>query len=257
MTQKMLKGLAATVTLAVSLAILAGCGTLIPKKVEFFQKKVQAVPEKTAKDLEVERQAAYAASLAARLTVDAAVKNNDPATVVTPAKNTEALTAAVSTSLGPPQTIPSGAVTNLANKVIENRAELDRKVARYADKVEPLVGKKIEGTGLIRIPYFVYIGGIALVIFLVWTGLKLYGSVNPVVGLGTNVVGRVSGSVLSGAVSELSKGGELFKEKVAESELTAEVKAKVLELFSHAHAKAQDKSTQDIVKALTVKPTQA
>jgi len=230
---------------------------LIPKKVELFQKKVKAVPEKTASDLETERQAAYAASLAARITVDAVINNNDPTNVVTPAKNTEALTAAVSTSLGPPQSIPSGAVTNLANSVIENKAELNRKIARYADKVEPLVGKKIEGTGLIRIPYFVYIGLIALAIFLVWTGLKIYGAVNPVVGLGTNVVGRVGSSVLSGAVSELSKGGELFKEKVQNSELTAELKSKVLDLFSHAHAQAQDKSTQDIVKALTVKPTQA
>ncbi len=252
MTLKTLKGLAIIATLVA----LAGCGTLIPKKVEFFQKKVQAVPEKTASELETERQAAYAAALSARITVDAVVRNNDPTNVVTPAKNTEALTAAVSTSLGPPQDIPSGNVTNLANKVIENKAELDRKVARYSDKVQPLVGKKIEGTGLIRIPYFVYIGGIVLIIVIAWSVLKLYGSVNPVVGLGTNVVGRVSGKVLSGAVSELSKGGELFKEKVQNSELTAELKAKVLELFSHAHAKAQDKSTQDIVKALTVKPTQ-
>lgn len=256
MTQKILKGLAVTATLVVSLAMLAGCGTLIPKRVEFFQKKVQAVPEKTASDLEAERQAAYAASLSARITVDAAIENHDPATVVTPAKNTEALTAAVSTSLGPPNSLPSGAVTNLANKVIENKAELNRKVARYADKVEPLVGKKIEGTGLIRIPYFVYIGAIVLIIFIAWTALKLYGAVNPVVGLGTNVVGRVGSSLLSGAVSELSKGGELFKDKVVHSELTAEVKAKVLELFSHAHASAQDQSTKGIVKALTVKPTQ-
>jgi len=242
--------------LVASLVMLVGCGTLIPKKVEFFQKKVKAVPEKTASDLEAERQAAYAASLTARLTVDAAISNNDPASVVTPAKNTEALTTAVSTSLGPPQSLPAGAVTNLANRVIENKAELNRKIARYADKVEPLVGKKIEGTGLIRVPYFVYIGAIALVIFLVYTGLKIYGAVNPIVGLGTNVVGRVSSSVLSGAVSEISKGGELFKEKVQNSELTAELKAKVLELFAHSHGQAQDKSTQDIVKALTVKPTQ-
>jgi hypothetical protein len=229
---------------------------LIPKKVEFFQKKVKAVPEKTASDLEAERQAAYAASLTARLTVDAAISNNDPASVVTPAKNTEALTTAVSTSLGPPQSLPAGAVTNLANRVIENKAELNRKIARYADKVEPLVGKKIEGTGLIRVPYFVYIGAIALVIFLLYTGLKIYGAVNPVVGLGTNVVGRVSSAVLSGAVSEISKGGELFKDKVVKSELTAELKAKIIEWFSHAHDSAQDQSTKEIVKALTVKPTQ-
>jgi hypothetical protein len=236
---------------------LAGCGTLIPKKVEFFQKKVKAVPEKTASDLETERQAAYAASLAARLTVDAAVANNDPVSVVTPAKNTEALTVAVSTSLGPPQSIPSGAVTNLANKVIENKAELDRKIARYSDKTAPLVGKKIEGTGLIRVPYFVYIGILVVIALVVWTGLKIYGAVNPVVGLGTNVVGRVGSATLSGAVSELSKGGELFKDKVVNSEFTQETKAKILDWFSHAHAQAQDKSTQDIVKALTVKPTQS
>jgi anti-sigma regulatory factor (Ser/Thr protein kinase) len=48
----------------------------------------------------------------------------------------------------------------------------------------------------------------------------------------------------------------LFKEKVQNSELTAELKAKVIELFTNAHAHAQDKATKDIVKELTVKPTQ-
>lgn len=236
--------------------VLGGCGTLIPKKVEFFQKKVQAVPTKSAYQEEVERQAAYAASLSARLTVEAAVSNNSPATVITPAKNTEALTAAVSTSLGPPQSIPSGPVTNLANKLIESRASLDHRVDRYAAKVDPLVGKKIEGTGFIRIPYFVYIGSIILVIFLAWTALKIYGSMNPVVGLGTNIVGRLSSKTVASIASQVTKGGEVFKEELSNSGLEQAVKDKVLEIFANAHSKVQDKSTQDVVKSLTVKPSQ-
>jgi len=63
------------------------------------------------------------------LTVDAAVSNSfSDFPLLVPAKNTEALTAAVSTSLGPPQTIPSGPVIDLANKAIENRADLDHRV---------------------------------------------------------------------------------------------------------------------------------
>ena len=256
MTKRTLKGLAVTAMLGAVLAITGGCGTLIPKSVEFFQKKVTSVPVKTARQEETERQAAYAASLSARLTVEAAVSNNSPLAVVNPAKNTEALAAAVSTSLGPPQSVPSGPVTNLVNKVIENRADLNRSIEKYAGRVAPLVGKKIEGTGFIRIPYFVYIGGILLIVFLAWTALKIYGSMNPIVGLGTNVVGRLSSKAVAGIASQVTKGGEVFKEEVANSEFTSDVKAKVLELFQHAHEKTQDQSTQEVVKALTVKPSQ-
>ena len=238
--------------LAVLLVTLVGCGTLIPKKVEFFQKKVQAVPTKTASDEEAEREAAYAAHLAARLTVESAVSNHSPATVIGPAKTTERLTDAVTTSLGPPQDIPSlKSVDKIAARVIENRADLNRKIDRYAAKVDPLVGKKIEGTGLVRVPYFVYVGSLIVLAFLVWTGLKIYGSINPVVGLGTNVVGRVASSVLQKGYSEIVSGGEAFKDYLEKSGIESSAKEKVLDLFSRAHKENQSPNTQVLVRELT------
>ena len=235
---------------------LAGCGTLIPKQVEFFQKKVKALPEKTASQIEKEKQAAYAASLVARITRDAAVANHDPVSVTVPAKQTEELTSAVSVSLGPPESIPSittNATAKLSNALVERKAELDSDIVKYGNRNEPLVGKKIEGTGLIRVPYFVYIGGILLLGFIVWTGLKLYGAVNPAVGLGVNTVGRIGGSVISRGFSEVVKAGEEFKTEVQNSELAADVKTKVIAWFTQHQKQEQSHDTKEIVQTLTKK----
>jgi hypothetical protein len=237
------------------LALLVGCGTLIPKRVEFFQKKVTGVPEKSTAQIEKEKEAAYAASLVARVTAEAAAANHDPVTVTVPAQQTVDLTAAVSTSLGPPKNVPNLTppdTTKLSDSLVEKKGSLDSKIAAYSEKIEPLVGKKIEGTGLIRIPYFIYLGCIALVLFLVWTGLKLYGAVNPAVGLGVNSVGRIGGSILSRGFSEVVKGGEDFKAAVKASPLTAEVKTAVLDLFQRHAMQAQSQDTQRIVQNLTV-----
>lgn len=254
MTNRNLKGLVGTVALA---ALLAGCGTLIPKKVEFFQSKVQALPEKPDTQVELEKEVAYAATLTARLTTEAAVSNHSPVSVIAPAKATETLTSAVSVSLGPPKSVPAiDTATNLAVKLVEKSGSLDAKVEKYADKIAPLVGKKIEGTGFIRIPYFLYIGIVIAIVFVIWTGLKIYGAANPIVGLGTNIVGRVGSKTVSLAASELAKGGELFKEELAKSGIEQAVTAKVETLFRHSQERAQSETTKEVVKTLTQKPTQ-
>lgn len=239
------------------LIALTGCGTLIPKNVEFFQKKVKSVPVASESAKETERQAAALASVKAEETFVAAVEANSPATVLAPAKDTELLTRAVSGSLGPPAYTYAGITTNLVNKVDSNVAKLNRKVGNYSEKVAPLVGKKIEGTGFFRMGYFTYIGIIIGLVVLAWFALKIYGSINPIVGLGTNVVGRLGSKSVAGIASELVKGGEVFKEDVLHSTLAHDVKAEVLRLFSGAHAKAQSTDTKSVVSALTVKPSQA
>lgn len=239
-----------------SLVLLTGCGTLIPKKVEFFQKKIKPVPEATSGQKETERQAAALAAVKARQTVEAALQNNSPVAVIEPAKDTELLTTAVSASLGPPVRPYVDAPTNLVDRVNHNTAVLHGKIDSYRERIEPLVGKKIEGTGFIRINYFVYVGGLLALGFLVWTGLKIYGSVNPIVGLGTNIAGRIGSKTLSTGYAELVKGGEYFKEELAESGLAKDIQDSVVRLFRQSHERAQSTEHQDIVKLLTAKPTQ-
>jgi hypothetical protein len=240
----------ATVGLALLLAV-AGCGTLLPKRVEFFQKKVKPLPEATPRQVERLKQAAYAAEKSATATVEAATRESCSTNVLGPARSTERLTSAVSLSLGPPKSPARGDGTALADQVVKDVAELNSNVAAYREKLDPLVGKKIEGTGWFQIGYVTYIGVIIGILALIWVALKIYGTINPVVGLGTQVFGRVSSSIAAQGFSELVKGGQEFKKYLAESGLDAAVQAKVLDLFTRAHKETQTPaSTQVLVKNL-------
>lgn len=239
-----------------ALCLLTGCGTLVPHRVEFFQSKVKAFPEQSDTLKEDQRKAAALASVRASETYLAAVKANSPATITNPAKETVDLTHAVSTSLGPPKYLYTGkdASKNLVESLNYDVAKFNGKVEDFKQRNDKFEGKKIEGTGLFSIGYFTYIGLIFLVLFLAWTALKIYGMANPLVGAGTSLVGRVSSSLLSRAVSEISAGGEAFKDYLENSDLSKEVQAQVLDLFSRAHVEAQSTDVQRIVSTLTATP---
>lgn len=239
-------------TLSIILLATSLCGcSLLPKQVEFFQKKVRPFPEQSAREKETTKQAADLAARRAEETLVAAVSNQSPVSVISPAADTKALTRAVTVSLGPPNSIYAGAATNLAARVESNASDLDRRVDKFAAKEAPLVGKKIEGSGFFHVGYFTYVGIIFGLVFLAWTALKIYGSINPVVGVGTNVVGRVSSHVLKRSYAEVVEGGERFKEYLDHSELAAEAKHKVMDLFSRAQKENQSRDTQALVKDLT------
>lgn len=242
------------ILLALTLTILTGCGSLLPKKVEFFQSKVQKFPEHSDSFNETQRQAAALAAKKADETFVNAVKANSPITVTAPAEETALLTHSVTTSLGPPNTpatVPGGVVAKELDHAV---AKFNGKVESFKERDDKYAGKKIEGTGLFSVGYFTYIGIILLVLFLAWTALKIYGVANPIVGAGTSLVGRVSSSVLSRAVSEISAGGEAFKDYMENSDLSKDVQAKVLDLFSRAHVEAQSVDVQNVVQTLTAEP---
>jgi hypothetical protein len=240
--------------LAACALLFTGCGTLIPKQVEFFQAKVKKFPEQSDTLKEDQRKAAALAGVRATETYLAAIKENSSTNVTAPAKDAVDLTHSVSTSLGPPKQFYQGknAAKNYVDSLNYDVAKFNGKVEDYKDREDKYAGKKIEGTGFIQIGYFTYIGLILLVLFLLWTGLKLYGTANPIVGAGTSLVGRVSSSVLSRAVSEITAGGEEFKQELATSGLAADVQAKVLALFSNAHRANQSSDVQKVVQTLTV-----
>jgi len=240
--------------LLIALGLLAGCGTLIPKKVEFFQRKVKAVPELSEKAQETQRQAADYVATKTEETKAAALATHADTNVVVLASDAYTVAGALSQSLGPPEDPWKKEAQRLALKLKSQQADHNADLADYSRHVDKDVGKKIEGTGLIRIPYFVYIGCIFLVLCLVWAGLKIYGSINPVVGLGVNSVGRVGSSVLARGYAELIKGGEEFKKEIEDSELSAEVKEKVIAWFTQHQKQEQSGDTKAIVQNLTIKP---
>ena len=123
------------------------------------------------------------------------------------------------------------------------------------DKANDAVeGKKIEGTGLVRVPYLLWIGGflvgLVVLFFVGKLALTAFAVTNPGASVGLNVVNAAE-SVLVKGFSQVVQGGENFKSWV-ESEITdSGLKTKILAAFQSEQQKAQDQSVQNTVAAIT------
>ncbi len=218
--------------LAAVLMLLPGCA-LFPKQVEFFQKKVQPLP--TVTDAAVNRQR-QAADYIAR------------------SEETNRLAKSLSASLGAPLKPWYGSADELAYRMDHDRAVLQVKVEKFAKRDDSLAGKKIEGTGFIRMPYFVFLGCVVGLLALIWVGVRIYGLVNPIVGTASGVIGSVSSSVLAQGFSELVSGGSQFLTWVENSNLASEAKSWITNTFKVAHQTQQSTATQAVVNKLIATP---
>lgn len=246
-----------TLTLIAASLLFNGCG-IIPKKVEFFQDKVQKFPELTTRQKEHQKEAALAAKVSAQETLTAA-EECGITNVIAPATDTAKLTDVVSEVLGPPAKPSTLTTDEIVQEVRGELAKQDRKIEAFKQYNNKDAGKKIEGTGWLQIPYFVYVGLIAFVLIIAWhlahtvlTGLQAAGVANPIVG----VAGGVGSAVMSGAESLASKaftqtiqGVENFKNWVESEIPDAALKQKILSALTVSHASAQD---QDVQKAAQV-----
>lgn len=236
------------------LSMLTGC-SLIPKPVEFFQSKVHKVPEMSATQVEYQKRAAYLAKQRAAETVDAAISTGASTNVVTPARDAEKLTDAVSTSLGPPLSPSTNADTAVAN-LTHAVAKLDAKIEDFRKSNDVNAGKKIEGTGLLQIPYFVYLAVVVLVIVVGWhlakTALSVAGMANPALApLSAVGVGgmNIAGSLAGKAVTQVVSGGKNFLSWVNSeaAQLDPVLRQRITDAFTSAHKEAQDKDVRNVV----------
>jgi hypothetical protein len=230
--------------------LLTGC-TLFPKSVELFQKKVEAVPEVSDKSRETQKQAARYAAQTAQETLEAAIKADSPLYVEEPARATARVATGLSESLGPPANPWSADYQALVEKLRTQEARFSKELDKYREEGRELEGKKIEGSGFFQFGYFtqwwfILVGGL-----VVWAGLKVYGSVNPVVGLGTKVIGRISSKTLKTGFEQLTHAGEVFKDGVSKLALSPEDVQAVKDLFRMSHERSQDKEIQELVTKLT------
>ena len=239
----------------------AGCSTLFPKAVELGQDKVKAFPEPKAAERETQRQAARMAADAAEETLIEAVKAEAPESVLEPAADAAVLTEAVAESVGPPMK-PAPVDVEARQMAAELRtalSKLDARIEDFRKDNNENAGKKIEGTGFLQIPYFMYVAlvGAALfvgliVIGVLWSFVKMYALSNPPVQLGVNAV-QMGAGFLKRALSETVKGGEKFKEDVRRHVKDPATIAAVKEAFRTAHEKVQSADTQALIQELTRK----
>jgi hypothetical protein len=139
----------------------------------------------------------------------------------------------------------------LVGRLDGETSDFAENLADYRRYVTQDVGKKIEGTGWFKIGYFSYAALMAGLLILAWVCLKIWGMVNPVVGLGVNSAGRISAGVLKRAVAEISAGGENFKNYLAESDLDDKIKARIRDMFSRGHLEEQSGDVQKVVAKIT------
>jgi hypothetical protein len=233
--------------------VVAGC-QLIPKPVELGQKKVQAVPTKTEKQVEAEKMAADYVAKKIDQGRDQALKINASTNVIEPLTDARDAAHGLRQSLGAPRSLWDDSGAELALRLGFLEAKLDRALAEHRQDVAPLVGKKIEGTGLIQIPYFLWVGLIILFFFILWTGLKIVGAVYPVVGLGVSglsAAGRIGSKTVTRAFAQVVKGGEAFKNAVDRSDLDDKAKAWVVDNLRRHQMESQDTDIQELVRKVT------
>lgn len=235
--------------------MLSGCGSFIPKQVEFFQKKVKAVPVWDNTALEHQRQAAQFVAQKTQETKESAIATHADPTVIWPATEANTAAQALTEAVGPAKRPWTDSSADLAQTLHKDTAKLNEKIADYRVAVTPEVGKKIEGTGLIRVGYFTYIGCLLLLGALAWFAIKAYGMFNPIVGTAAGVVGRVSSSVASRGLSEVVTGGQQFLQWVEDSHLESEVKDWITNTFKVAHQTAQSPDVQKVVDKLVTPST--
>lgn len=234
-----------------------GCG-LLPKRVEYFQRKVEAVPEKTERASETERQAAAFIATTSREVELLAVREQTSTNMQEAAGEVVTAAQALSTSLGPPAEPWDHPATPLALKLAHAGNKLDRAVEDYRQDVAPDVGKKIEGTGAIQLGYFTNLllvgGGLALLTLLLYTGVKIALSIYaPGVSGVVGQVAKVPLATLKGLAEQTVKGVEGFKSELGSLGLGEKAEAAIRTLLRTELQKKQDGAVQKVARDLTDK----
>lgn len=237
-------------SLFAGLILLSGCG-LIPKSVEFGQDKVKKFPAHPAAQLEAERQAVkLSAEKARQAELEATL---DGSAAAEPAGDAAELSEAVGRSIGPPASPWTAEISALTRKLDAQTAKYNALLLKFKSGNDENAGKKIEGTGFFQVPYFVYLGGVLAVGWIIRMVLKTISNAaaaaNPGVAVGLKVA-QVGGKVLSRGFSQILKGGQEFKAKVEDEFDDPAVQEKILDLFRTAHQTNQDADVQTLIQKL-------
>jgi hypothetical protein len=236
--------------IAVPIAVvlcLTGCN-IIPKPVEYFQDRVQPMPERKPQADESLRQAARLAADRAAATEHAALSTAAAPEVLQPASDTAILTSAVSAQVGPPARAWTGDATALIARMDAQEASYRRELESYRADVRELAGKKIEGTGAIQVGYFTHLLILAAIMAVAWLILKIVAITNAPVSVGLKTIEGGS-KFLGRAFGELVEAGQDFKTRLKQRLAdNPELLESILADFKTAHQSSQSRDTQKAVE---------
>jgi hypothetical protein len=229
--------------------VFSGC-SILPKPVEYFQDRVQSVPERTKPSEESLRQAARLAADRAAQTERAALVTQANVTVLEPARDTAKLAASVSDRIGPPLNPYSGEIDALVTRMDAQEARYQRELSSYRDQVQDNVGKPIEGTGAIQIGYFAHLLILGSIFIVAWMIVKIIAIFNAPVAVGLKTVENGS-RFLGRAFSEVIEAGQDFKTRLRKRLVDQpELAESLISDFTEAHRANQSRDVQEAVVRL-------
>jgi hypothetical protein len=203
--------------------------------------------------VELQRETAQRAADSAAQTLHSALVEGATTNVVASATDTEKLTVAIAESVGAPEKTNGKTTDNLIQALRAQEAKTDGKIDAFAKENNENAGKKIEGTGLVQVPYFAWTGGILVVLLVGWYILRTVAGAaalaNPGAAVGVGAL-NVAGNVVGKGFQQLVKGGEAFKTWVEKEISDPVLKQKVIDTFTTLHKTAQDEDVQTVVKNL-------
>lgn len=241
-------------SLLVFLILIISSCSIIPKKVEFFQDKVEKMPIVTESHKEVQKEAAEYVARKTDETVQAAIIEDSSTNVLKPAVEAAVVAGSLSGSLGKPISPWSKEAEVLAAKLDKLDAKLDAKLEAFRKENDQNIGKKIEGSGVFQIGYFPFLALIGCLLVVLWMGLKMVSLLSPEVSIGTRILGGGIRGVFSLAkkgFSEVVEGGEAFKKKVDIAFADPATREKIKELFTQAQKEKQSRDVQEAIQKLT------
>lgn len=236
------------------ITIFAGGCSLWPKKVEYWQDKVQKVPETTEKHKEVQKEAAEYVARKTKETVIEAIKVESPTNVLKPAIEAEVVAESLAGSLGKPVDPWKQEAEVLKAKLDKLDAKLDSKLEVFREDNDKNAGKKIEDTGIIKVGYFTQFIILAFIACAAWIAIKIVGLFNPAVKVGSQVLSggfRGVTKIATKGFSEIIAGGEAFKRKIEEEFEDPDTVDKIKSLFRSAQLEKQSPEIQKAIKKLT------
>lgn len=252
-----MKRLLIYLALLIAILFFSGC-QLVPKTVEFFQDKVKPVPIKTEKAKEFERQAAKYLEEKINTAHEEAVRADVTNSVVEPLTDAKIVASPLSESLGPPITPWSSTSTNLALQIEKTLAKFNTQLEKYREIVKPNEGKAIEGTGLLQIPYFVWltvvIGGFFFLYILIKSvlqALMISSGAGIPLSIGLKSISGIASKNIKQGFVQVVQGLERTKEFIKQSSQSTFTKEEVLELIRNEQMKSQNVEIQKIIKELT------
>ncbi len=218
---------------------------------EFFQKKVQPIPDKSAQTAELERQTASLLQDKVEEAYDEAVRNVVTNSVVRPLWEAKVLVEPLVISLGPPLKPWTGISADLADKLNHSVADFNKTLEKARENNKKVEGKAIEGTGFFSLGYVSYVGIFIGGILLIWFGVKVYGVFNPAVAVGQRIVKGIGSKVAAAGFGQVVNGIESLKTHLKTSDQAAYSVDDILELIREHQERKQDTKIQEVVKDIT------